>query len=65
MKSQEIFYLNARKMLEYLLFERYQSQFESIDGVMQHPSGLNYFEWIEKMVLAKERKMKPDTGLLQ
>jgi hypothetical protein len=33
--------------MESALMKFYLSEFESIDGVNQHPSGLNFYEWCE------------------
>jgi len=37
---------NVKNLLQVLLHEKYMSEFEIIDGLSQHPDGMNFEEWI-------------------
>jgi hypothetical protein len=37
-------------LLSYLLYEKYTSEFKVIDGLGQHPDGLNFEQWIERLL---------------
>lgn len=38
--------LNMAKAIEFLLTEKYLSEFEVIDRLNQHPKGYNFYDWL-------------------
>lgn len=52
----EVFY--TQTALEFLLSERYLAEFEVIDGLNQHPEGLNFYDWLGKKGIIPESEVK-------
>lgn len=46
--------LDTKKAIEHLLFLAYQSEFESIDGMNQHPRGINFYQWLFQKGMIKK-----------
>lgn len=38
------------QLLTYLLYKNYQDEFRVIDGLNQHPDGLTFEQWIDKIL---------------
>lgn len=38
--------IDNQKAIQYLLGEKYASEFEVIDGLNQHPQGWNFYDWL-------------------
>ena len=38
--------LSILKAIEFLLGEKYRSEFQVIDGLSQHPEGFNFYDWL-------------------
>lgn len=38
--------LNIPQVLEFLLKEKYRSEFRNWHGIMQHPSHGNFYDWL-------------------
>ncbi len=38
--------INSQRALELLLLDKYRSEFEVIDGLNQHPKGMNFNKWL-------------------
>lgn len=44
------------KVAEMYLSDKYNSEFEVIDGLNQHPQGINYYTWLyRKGLITKEK----------
>jgi hypothetical protein len=54
--------LNIAKALEYLLQEKYFAEFETINGLNQHPKGYNFYDWLasKEMITNAERDIIND-----
>lgn len=49
--------INKQKALELLLSELYFREFEVIDGLNQHPKGINFYEWMYQKGLISENDL--------
>jgi hypothetical protein len=46
--------LDIIETLEFLLKDKYFSEFEIIDGLSQHSKGINFYEWLyEKSLISR------------
>jgi len=41
---------NRDDLLQFILFERYADEFVIIDGLHQHPDGISFNEWLERIL---------------
>lgn len=54
------------KALEFLLKEKYFSEFEVIDRRGQHPEGINFYEWLfRKKLITKEENQRIQIAIQQ
>ncbi len=55
--------LDIEKAIDLLLTDKYLSEFEVIDGLSQHPKGINYYEWLlSKGIITKKTLEKLTKG---
>ena len=40
------FTINNTKAIEFLIREKYMSEWKDIGGLNQHPEGLNFYDWM-------------------
>lgn len=57
--------LHEQKALEFLLLERYFSEFKSIENQNQHPDGLNFYEWLYKKGIISKEHLNNQIDLIQ
>lgn len=50
--------IDFKKAVYFLLTQKYLSEFKSIDGLSQHPDGLNFEEWLKEKHLTEECRIK-------
>lgn len=48
--------LNTHEAIEFLLKDKYQSEFEVIDRLFQHPEGLDFLSWLFRKGLISEKE---------
>lgn len=50
--------IHPQKAIEYLLQQEYFNEFEVIDGINQHPEGMNFYDWLYKKGFIPKEHLK-------
>jgi hypothetical protein len=45
-----------KEAIKFLLREQYYSEWEVIDGLNQHPEGINFYEWLYKKGIISQKE---------
>lgn len=62
--NNEVLAIDETRAMDLLLTHLYLSEWEVIDGMNQHPLGLNYYQWLHRKGVIDQKELDRQMALI-